>query len=101
MSRVDRMLDQVVGDLKVEDGSVVIHMPTLDEHHHREAVRLVVHHPDVVTLHSDTATKAVRRFGEWLVNHESTMAVISHGNRKSRLGEASRAPRSRVHPAEP
>jgi hypothetical protein len=95
MSRVDRMLDQVVGDLKVEDGSVVIHMPSLDEHHHREAVRLVVHHPDVVTLHSDTATKAVRRFGEWLANHGSAMAVISHGNRKYRLGDASRTQRNR------
>jgi DNA-binding response OmpR family regulator len=93
LARVDRVLDQVVGDLKVEDGSIVIHMPSLDEHHHREAVRLVVHYPDVVTLHSDTATKAVRRFGEWLVRHESSMAVISHGNRKYRLGDAARAAR--------
>jgi DNA-binding NtrC family response regulator len=88
ISRVDRVLDQTVGDLKVEDGSLVVHMPTLAEHHHREAVRLVAHYPDVVTLHSDTATKAVRRFGEWLVKHDSSMAVISHGNRKYRLGES-------------
>lgn len=86
VARVDRVLDRIVGDLKVEDGCVVIHMPTLAEHHHREAVRLVVHFPDIVTLHSDTATKAVRRFGMWLAGHGSEMSVFSHGNRKYRLG---------------
>jgi DNA-binding NtrC family response regulator len=86
IARVDRVLDQTVGDLRVHDGSIVIHIPSLSEHHHREAVRLVVHFPDIVTLHSDTATKAVRRFGEWLTNHRSSVAVISHGNRKYRLG---------------
>jgi len=85
ISRVDRVLDQTVGDLRVHDGSVVIHIPTSDEHHHREAVRLVVHFPDVVTLHSDTATKAVRRFGDWLAKHGSSVRVVSHGNRKYRL----------------
>jgi hypothetical protein len=85
IERVDRMLDQTVEDLCVKDGSVVIHLPTLAEHHHREAVRLVVHHPEIVTFHSDTATKAVRRFGDWLTRHESRVAVVSHGNRKYRL----------------
>jgi hypothetical protein len=86
MERVDRMLDHTVEDLRVSAGSVVIHLPTLAEHHHREAVRLVLHHPEIVTLHSDTATKAVRRFKEWLSQQGSAMTVISHGNRKYRLG---------------
>lgn len=85
MERVDRMLDQTVEDLRVKDGSVVIHIPSKDEHHHREAVRLVVHYPEIVTFHSDTATKAVRRFGEWLNRHSSSVSLISHGNRKYRL----------------
>jgi len=86
LARVDRVLDQTVGDLLVHDGSVIIHVPSLDEHHHREAVRLVVHYPEIVTLHSDTATKAVRRFGDWLNRHNSSVKVVSHGNRKYRLG---------------
>jgi hypothetical protein len=86
MERVDRILDQTVADLCVKEGSVVIHLPTLAEHHHREAVRLVVHHPEIVTFHSDTATKAVRRFGEWLTRQGSALVVVSHGNRKYRLG---------------
>lgn len=91
ISRVDRVLDQTVADLRVHDGSVVIHIPSLDEHHHREAVRLVVHYPDIVTFHSDTATKAVRRFGDWLVRHDSRVRLISHGNRKYRLAVADEA----------
>ena len=85
MERVDRILDHTVEDLRVSEGSVVIHLPTLAEHHHREAVRLVVHHPEIVTFRSDTATKAVRRFTEWLNQQGSAMTVISHGNRKYRL----------------
>ena len=85
MERIDRMLDQTVEDLRVKDGSVVIHIPSGDEHHHREAVRLVIHYPEIVTFHSDTATKAVRRFGEWLSKHNSRVTLISHGNRKYRL----------------
>jgi hypothetical protein len=90
LARVDRVIDQSVGDLRVHDGTIVIHIPSADEHHHREAVRLVVHYPDIVTLHSDTATKAVRRFGEWLIRHDSIVRVISHGNRKYRLALAGR-----------
>lgn len=85
VQRVARLLDQTVGDLRVHQGTLVVHMPTLEEHHHREAVRLVVHHPEIVTFHSDTATKAVRRFGEWLTRHESTVRLVSLGNRKYRL----------------
>lgn len=85
LQRIDRMLDQTVGDLRVEGGTVLIHVPSGDEHHHREAIRLVVHYPSIVTFHSDTATKAVRRFGEWLNRHESMVTLISHGNRKYRL----------------
>ena len=85
MLRVDRLLEQQVGDLRVHEGSVVVHIPTHVEHHHREAVRLVVHHPEIVTFHSDTATKAVRRFGEWLRQHDSSVRLVSHGNRKYRL----------------
>jgi hypothetical protein len=85
IERVDRMLDRTVEDLRIRDGSMVIHLPTLSEHHHREAVRLVVHHPEIVTFHSDTATKAVRRFGEWLNRTGSRMSVVSHGNRRYRL----------------
>jgi hypothetical protein len=85
LQRIDRMLDQTVGDLRVEGGTVVIHVPSGDEHHHREAIRLVVHYPSVVTFHSDTATKAVRRFGEWLNRHASMVTLVSHGNRKYRL----------------
>ena len=85
VERVDRMLDRTVEDLCVTGGTVVIHLPTLAEHHHREAVRLVLHHPEIVTFHSDTATKAVRRFGAWLQRQESAMTVVSHGNRKYRL----------------
>jgi len=85
LERVDRMLDRTVGDLRIHDGTVVVHLPSLDQHHHREAIRLVVHHPDIVTFHSNTATKAVRRFGEWLREHESAVALVSHGNRKYRL----------------
>ena len=44
-----------------------------------------MHHPDIVTFHSDTATKAVRRFGEWLREHDSAVTLVSHGNRKYRL----------------
>ncbi len=85
LERVDRMLDRTVGDLRIHDGTVVVHLPTLDQHHHREAIRLVVHHPDIVTFHSDTSTKAVRRFGEWLREHDSAVRLVSHGNRKYRL----------------
>jgi hypothetical protein len=85
LQRIDRMLDQTVGDLRVEGGTVVIHLPSGDEHHHREAIRLLVHYPSVVTFHSDTATKAVRRFGEWLNRHGSMVTLVSHGNRKYRL----------------
>ena len=85
LERIDRMLDRTVGDLRIHDGTVVVHLPTLDQHHHREAIRLVVHHPDIVTFHSDTATKAVRRFGEWLHSHDSAVRLVSHGNRKYRL----------------
>ena len=97
MLRIDRMLDQQVGDLRVHDGTAVVHMPTQAEHHHREAVRLVVHHPEIVTFHSDTATKAVRRFGDWLARHESMVQIVSLGNRKYRLavnpaGDAQAAP---------
>jgi hypothetical protein len=87
VERVDRMLDRTVEDLRIRDGSMVIHVPSLAEHHHREAVRLVVHHPEIVTFHSDTATKAVRRFGEWLTRNGSRVRVVSHGNRKYRLAE--------------
>jgi hypothetical protein len=80
------MLDPTAGDLRIKDGSVVIHLPTMAEHHHREAVRLVMHHPELVTFHSDTATKAVRRFGDWLERNQSSVEVVSHGNRKYRLG---------------
>jgi len=92
VERVARLLDQRVGDLRVQEGTVVIHMPTHDEHHHREAVRLVVHHPEIVTFHSDTATKAVRRFGEWLTRHDSSVRLVSLGNRKYRLAVSSGAP---------
>ena len=85
MVRIDRMLDQQVGDLRVHDGSAVVHLPTQAEHHHREAVRLVVHHPEIVTFHSDTSTKAVRRFGDWLQRHGSRVTLVSMGNRKYRL----------------
>lgn len=85
VDRVDRMLDQSVGDLRIKDGSMVLHLPTMAEHHHREAIRLVMHHPEMVAFHSDTATKAVRRFGEWLTRNGSQMTVVSHGNRKYRL----------------
>ena len=85
MMRIDRMLDQQVGDLRVHDGTVVVHMPSQAEHHHREAVRLVVHHPEIVSFHSDTATKAVRRFGDWLGRHQSVVKLVSLGNRKYRL----------------
>ena len=85
VQRVSRLLQQTVGDLRIHEGSLVVHVPTLDEHHHREAVRLVMHHPEIVTFHSDTATKAVRRFGEWLVKHDSTVRLVSLGNRKYRL----------------
>lgn len=83
--RVDRMLDRSVADLRVRGGTVVVHEPSADVHHHREAVRLVLHHPEVVAFHSDTATKAVRRFGEWLAQHGSEVCVVSHGNRRYRL----------------
>lgn len=89
VERVDRMLDQTVEDVCVKQGSMVVHLPTLHEHHHREAVRLVVHYPEMVTFHSDTATKAVRRFGRWLADHQSRVTVVSHGNRRYRLAARS------------
>ena len=85
LDRVDRMLDPEVEDLRIKDGSVVIHLPSMAEHHHRESVRLVMHYPELVTFHSDTATKAVRRFGDWLTARDSRVRVVSHGNRKYRL----------------
>jgi hypothetical protein len=89
IDRVDRMLDPTVEDLRIIDGSLVLHIPSMAEHHHREAVRLVMHHPEMVTFHSDTATKAVRRFGAWLNRNGSSAAVVSHGNRKYRLASRS------------
>lgn len=85
IERVDRILEQTVEDISVREGSMVLHVPSLREHHHREAVRLVIHHPELVTFHSDTATKAVRRFGHWLDDCGSVMTVVSHGNRRYRL----------------
>jgi hypothetical protein len=89
IDRVDRMIDPTVEDLRIIDGSLVLHIPSMAEHHHREAVRLVMHHPEMVTFHSDTATKAVRRFGAWLNRNGSSAAVVSHGNRKYRLASRS------------
>lgn len=83
--RIDRMLDRTVADLRVEGGRLVIHTPTQDQYRHREAVRLVVRHPDAVTLHSDTATRAARRFGEWLERRGSPARVVSQGRRRYRL----------------
>jgi hypothetical protein len=85
MTRIDRMLDHRVGDLQVHDGAVVVHLPSQTTYSHREAVRLVIHHPQVVTLHSETATRAVRRFGDWLARQGSPVRVVSHGNRRYRL----------------
>ncbi|TMB91261.1 MAG: hypothetical protein E6J45_06570 [Chloroflexi bacterium] len=85
LQRVDRLLDKTVGDLRLHEGTVVMHKPSGHEQHHREAVRLVVHYPAMVTFHSDTATKAVRRFGDWLTQHHSSVRLVSHGNRKYRL----------------
>ena len=85
IERIDRIVDQTVEDICVREGSMVLHIPTLREHHHREAVRLVMHYPELVTFHSDTATKAVRRFGHWLEEVGSSLTVVSHGNRRYRL----------------
>ncbi len=85
VGRIGRMLDRTVGDLQVHDGAVVVHLPSRATYHHREAVRLVVHYPQVVTLYSETATRAVRRFAEWLSQHSSPVRVVSHGNRRYRL----------------
>ncbi|HZB97821.1 MAG TPA: hypothetical protein VE219_04405 [Candidatus Sulfotelmatobacter sp.] len=87
LTRVHKMLDRTVEDLRIKEGTLVIHVPTQAEHHHREAVRLVVHYPEIVTFHSDTATKAVWRFGKWLDQHASRLTVVSHGNRKYRLAQ--------------
>jgi CheY-like chemotaxis protein len=85
MQRISRMLDRTVSDLQVRGGTLVVHLPSGAEYRHREAVRLLLHHPEVVTLHSDTATRAVRRFGAWLQAHGSQLHVVSHGNRRYRL----------------
>src|SRR5487761_1301638 len=49
MERLDRMLDHGVADICIQDGSMVVHLPTQDQFHHREAVRLLIHHPEIVT----------------------------------------------------
>ncbi|HYA00100.1 MAG TPA: hypothetical protein VEK76_07075 [Candidatus Binatia bacterium] len=85
LERLDRVLDRNVGDLKVQDGCLIVHVPTQDRYLHREAVRLVVHHPELVTLRSDTAARAVRRFAVWLEQHGSAARVVSHGSRRYRL----------------
>jgi hypothetical protein len=85
MDRLDRMLDHPVADLRVQDGTLVVHIPSQDQYHHREAVRLVIRHPEIVTFHSETATRAIRRFGDWLARHGSPARVMSHGNRRYRL----------------
>ncbi|MGO8685860.1 MAG: hypothetical protein ACLQT7_01560 [Candidatus Dormibacteria bacterium] len=91
MERVYRMLDHPVADLRVQGGTVVVHIPSRDTYQHREAVRLVIRHPETVTFRSDTATRAVRRFAEWLARHGSPASVVSHGNRRYRLAVADRA----------
>ena len=88
MERLDRMLDRGVADIRLQGGSMVVHIPTRDQFHHREAVRLLIHHPQIVTLPSDTATRAVRRFSQWLARHGSPATVVSHGNRRYRLAVA-------------
>ena len=88
MERLDRMLDHPVADLRIQDGTSVVHVPSRDQYHHREAVRLVIRHPEIVTFRSDTATRAVRRFGSWLEAHGSPATVVSHGNRRYRLAVA-------------
>ncbi|MFN2451276.1 MAG: hypothetical protein ABR541_02865 [Candidatus Dormibacteria bacterium] len=85
VARISQMLERSVGDLRLAGGSTVVHMPTGANHHHREAVRLVVHYPEVVALHSDTATRAARRFGAWLAGRGSMVRLVSHGNRRYRL----------------
>ena len=95
LERVGRMLDRTVADLRIQDGSFVVHVPSQDQCHHREAVRLVVRHPEVVTFHSDSATRAVRRFGDWLGRHGSPAAVVSHGNRRYRLAVTEAGPPAR------
>ena len=85
LARIGRMLDRGVADLRVEEGSRVVHLPTLAQYRHREAVRLLVHHPGAVTLPSDSATRAVRRFGDWLERRGSPVRVVSQGRRRYRL----------------
>lgn len=94
MTRIDHMLDHGVADLRIRNGSLVVHLPSGDEYHHREAVRLLLRHPEVVTLQSDTATRAVRRFSAWLEHHESPVRVVSHGNRRYRLAVDANGPDS-------
>ncbi|GAC1337028.1 MAG: hypothetical protein NVSMB29_00750 [Candidatus Dormibacteria bacterium] len=85
LARIDQLLARRVADLRLRGGTVVVHVPTGAQHHHREAVRLVVHYPEIVTLQSDTATKAARRFGAWLAKQDSAVRLVSHGNRTYRL----------------
>lgn len=85
LARIDRMLDRAVGDLRIEEGCAVVHSPTRDRYRHREAVRLVSRYPEAVTLQSESAARAVRRFAEWLARHGSPVRVVSHGGRRYRL----------------
>jgi CheY-like chemotaxis protein len=85
VERIGRMLERSVADLRVSGGRWVVHTGTGDEYRHREAVRLLIRHPEVVTLHSDSAARAVRRFARWLELHGSRARVVSQGNRRYRL----------------
>jgi hypothetical protein len=101
MDRLDRMLDHPVADLRVQDGTLVVHIPSQDLYHHREAVRLVIRHPEIVTFRSETATRAIRRFGDWLARHGSPARVVSHGNRRYRLAVGDTEPGDVTHSAPP
>jgi hypothetical protein len=99
--RVDRLFDRIVADLRVVNGSLLVHVPSQAEYHHRDAIRLAVRYPEAVTLTSETATRAVRRFAHWLRQHDSSATIVAHGHRTYRLAGAAQdamTPRGAAQP---
>ena len=81
--RLTHLLTKRIGDLVLDEGTV--RHDGGAEHHHRIAVALMLNHPKAVTVAGDSASRAVRRFRQWLDDNGSVVSLRGTGTHKFRL----------------